>query len=406
MSGYVRFLAAGGCLMASCVVLAADDNGGAGINVGGGLMAYPSVGLALMNDDNIYLTNLNRKSSTVEVVSPGVKLETQRRDDIYSLTYRADLGRYNSAPGNNYNDQSYKGQALVNISPKASLKVNPELVWSHDPIGTTYGFIGPGAVVQTTPNTWRNTGISALFSYGSAGAKGKVELEGGYLGTKYTNNRNITAGYDKKIADGGATFFYRVLPKTSLLFQAKDERISYDNPAVSIVPSSTQQYYLVGAKWEATAKTTGDLRVGRITKNYDASAIPKSNYSGIGWVGNVKWDAKPYSRVNLILSKQPTETTLPGSIYNLVTSSTLGWDYDWTTRITSHASYNQYLENFGGLGLHTRANNYSMGLDYQMRRWLKTGVSWMNTSKSVDQSFYNAMIYDRNVFMLTFVGTL
>ncbi len=405
MSGYVRFLAAGGCMLASIVAVAADDNGGAGINVGG-LMAYPSAGLAVMSDDNIYLSNLRKQSSTIEVVSPGVKLETQRRDDIYSLAYRADLGRYNSASGNDYNDQSLKGQALVNITPKASLKVNPELVWSHDPIGTTYGFVVPGGFVQTTPNTWRNTGVSAIFSYGTDESKGKVELEGGYLGTKYTNNRNFTVGYDKKITDAGATFYYRVMPKTSLLFQAKDERIAYDNPAVAIVPNSTQQYYLVGAKWEATAKTTGDLRIGHVSKNYDASTAPKQNYSGIVWVGKVSWDAKTYSRVNLVLSKQPTETTLPGSAYMLVTSSTLGWDYDWSSRVTSHASYNQYLQNFGGIGLNTTANNYTLGVDYQMRRWLKTGISWMNTTQTVNQLPYEALMYDRNVFMLSLTGTL
>ena len=404
MTGFVKLLVAGGCLLACGTAAAAEDQA-EGVPVGG-MMAYPSVGLAMLSDDNIYLSNQRKQSSTAEVVSPAVKLAAQRRDDIYSLTYRADLARYNSASGNNYNDQSLRGEALMNISTRASLKVNPEVVWSHDPIGSTYGFVGPGGFVQTTPNKWRNTGISALFAYGSEGAKGRVELEGRYLATQYLNNRTITVGYDKKITDAGATFFYRVMPKTSLLFQAKNERIAYDNAAVSIVPSSRQQYYLVGAKWEATAKTTGDVRVGRISKTYDASATPLPNFSAVGWTGNVRWDAKTYSRVNLTLSKQPTETTLPGSNYILANSSTIGWDYDWNSRVTSHASYNRYLENFGGIGLHTSADNYALGVDYRMRRWLKTGLSWTNTSKKVDQAIYNALIYDRNVFMLTLTGTL
>ena len=377
----------------------------AGIKVGG-LTVIPGLGLALGSDDNVYLTNLRRQSSTLEVLSPAAKVIAHDRDNIYSLSYRADLGRYSSASGDNYNDQTISGDADIHISPRASLKVDPELVWSHDPIGTTYGYVTPGVALQTAANKWRNAGVKGVFSYGSENAKGKVEVEGAYHSIKYLNNRVITVAYDKAVADAGATFFYRVRPKTSLLFQAKEEKISYANPALSIVPNSTQQYYMVGAKWEATAKTTGDLRVGRINKNYDASATPLPNFSGTGWTGNIGWNPETYSRVNLILSKQPEETTLPGSNYILTTSSTLGWDYDLSSRLTSHASYNQYLENFGGIGLHTRANNYALGVSYKMRRWLTTGLSWTNTSKSVDQQIYNALIYNRNVFMLTLLGTL
>lgn len=393
--GFVRSVLAVGCAM-TCGTVSAAGGEAAGVSLGGGVMAYPSVELAAKSDDNITLSNASKKSSNIEVLSPAVKLIAENRADKYSLNYRADLGRYNSSSPDDYNDQSLVGKADIVASPRAAFKIVPEYLLGHDARGTTYG------AGTSVPNRWRTAGVSGVFGYGSEGAKGRVELAASYLATKYQNNRAVTVLYDKKITDLGGTFFYRVMPKTSLLFEAKNSKIAYDQVGNPL--DSNQRYYLIGAKWEATAKTTGDLRVGQIRKSYDLGTLP--SFTGLGWEGKVEWDAKPYSRVNVDLSRQPVETTLAGSNFIWATSSSIEWSYDWNSRTTTHFGANQYLEDFKGLGLNTTTNSYTLGADYQMRRWLKAGLSWMNASKSVNQAAYNGFVYDRNVIMFSILGTL
>ena len=74
-----------------------EEAGGAGI-AWGPVSVYPSLGFALKNDDNIYLSNIVRKSSVVEVLSPALRFEAHHHVDIYALTYSADLGRTATHP--------------------------------------------------------------------------------------------------------------------------------------------------------------------------------------------------------------------------------------------------------------------------------------------------------------------
>lgn len=374
----------------------AAETGAEGINWGP-VSVYPSLGLALENDDNIYLSNIIRKSSMVEVLTPVVRLEAHHHGDIYALTYHADLGRYNNANNNNYNDQHLIGQIDVGLSMRAAIKIRPEYSRGHDPIGTTYGGF------TSVPNRWRHSGISGVLGYGAKDAKGRIELSGGTMNIKYLNNRFLTYAYDKTMDNAGVTFFYRVMPKTSLLFEANDTRYVYDSPT-SVIPNNSVRNYLVGAKWEATAKTTGDFRIGQVQQRYDAGAIP--NYTGTGWNGTIQWNPKTYSRVRLDLSRQPSQTTLVGSDLYLVTSSSADWTYDWNSVLSSHLNYTRYTEDFGGLGLYTQNNSYGVGMDYRMRRWLKWALNWTNWSKKANQSAFNYFEYSRNVIMLTVTGTL
>ena len=405
-----RILAAGVVLSAFGSAYADDAGtavGAAGIPYGP-VTVYPSIGLSAIHDDNIYLNNAVRQSANYEIVSPGVKLLAQNRDDVYSLDYQANLGRYNSSgtSNNNYNDQSLVGNASIVASTRAVFKLQPEFVIGHDPIGTTYG----GIQFTPVPNKWRNTGISGIFGYGSEGAKGRVELAAGYLATKYLNNRDLTFAYDKNTTDLGGTFFYRVMPKTSLLFQATNTRYAYDNGG-SLVPNNTVRNYMVGAKWEATAKTTGDFRIGQVQQRYDYGTLP--NFTGTGWNGTIRWTPREYSRVKLDLTKQPEQTTLTGSNSYIVTSSSADWAYDWSSRFTSHLTAGRVTENFGGLGLSTGNNSYGVSADYQFRRWLKANLGWTTWAKTATPinipgigyapTFFD---YNRNVVMLTLTGTL
>ncbi len=395
-SPFVKSAVALGVALVCTSAIAAND--GQGIPVGPFNMSA-SLGITLENDDNVYLSNANRRAATLEVLSPSVKLVTQRRDDVYSLSYGASLTRYNSGASNNNSDtQNLAGEADVVATSRLSFKLKPSYMLGIDPIGTTYG----GAVA--TPNKWRNTGISGIMDYGSEGAKGKIELAAGYMAVKYLNNRNITIAYDKTVSNFGGTFFYRVMPRTSLLFEASNTKYAYDN-SISVVPNNSVRNYLIGANWEATAKTTGDFRIGQVQQRYQGGAIP--DFTGTGWNGTIQWLPRTYSRVNLALTRQPQQSTLPGSSLYLVTSSTADWAYDWSSRFTSHLNVSRYNEDFRGLGVYTTNDSYGVSVDYRMRRWFTASLGWTTWSKSVNLPAYSpAFVYDRNVFMLSLVGSL
>lgn len=374
----------------SAVAIAAGEDG-AGVAFGP-VTAYPSLGLTVGNDDNLFLSDANKKSSSFEILSPAVRLQSQKGANKYSLSYRADMGRYNNSSADNYVDQKFIGGIDLNSSIRTGVRISPQYLIGHEARGSTYG---AGTAV---PNEWHEAGIAGTVTYGAEGAKGRIQLDGAYANRQYDNNRVITTAYDKTTRDLGATFYYRVMPKTSLLFQAGDKRIDYKQ--VGSLLNGNERRYLFGATWEATAQTTGIVKIGNLRKKFD-SGLP--SFSGTSWNGAIVWSPRDYSRVRLDISRDPVETTFAGSEFILDTNSNLDWTYDLTDRLSSRLGYGHLTEDFKGATRYDKTDTYRLGADYRMRRWLKVKFDYMNSAKN---SNANAASYKRNIFMVTLDATL
>jgi hypothetical protein len=373
-----------------------SSSGAAGVAMGPAIV-YFSLGGSAGYDDNLWLSNASQKSSAFETVTPGIRLETRdSNSNLYSLNYQANLGRYNNSTADNYEDQQLIGNADLHFSTRSNLILTPEYLIGHDQRGTTYG------VFVSEPNRWHTSGISGIYAYGSEGSQGRIEISAGYLNTIYENNRFLTTAYDKTIANVGATFYYRVMPKTSLLFQVTDSHVMYNQDTLSL--SGTQQKYLVGATWEATASTTGVIKVGELHLNFDSPVY--HDFTGMSWEGNVLWSPLSYTHFKFLASRSALQTTLAGSSFMLNTTSSVDWAHDWSERFVSHVNYTHVDNNFEGSGASLTTNSYGLGIDYKMRRWLKAGLSWQGAAQNADQPVLNNFIYNRNLYMLTLTGTL
>src|ERR1700680_1931669 len=64
----------------------------------------PYLGLAAGRDDNLFLTNSNKKTSTVYIASPGFKIDARSEASILQVTYQGQFGRYPQSQQDNYFD--------------------------------------------------------------------------------------------------------------------------------------------------------------------------------------------------------------------------------------------------------------------------------------------------------------
>lgn len=373
--------------------MAGGQQSGAGIPLGPGTV-YTGIGTVLKHDDNMYLSNTNKKSSTGTVVSPSVKFETQNRGNIYSLAYRADLANYWDSSADNYSDQQLLANANWSITSRARLRLRAEYLDAHDGRGTTD--IPSGAV----PNRWHAPSIATGFTYGSIGAMGRIEAESGYQRKRYLNNFANTSASDFDTFFFGGTFFYRVMPKTTLLFQVKQTKFDYTNDTSLL--SSTERRYLIGATWEATAKTTVGFRVGQVRKSYGSSS--QQGFSAPSWDGEVIWSPLTYSIFRITTSQQTFESTGVGNA--ILTKSVLGvWTHAWNSRATSNVTLGFRNDNFQGSSPARNDNTKSVGfqLNYQLSRRLHAGAGYTHTERT---SSIPTDVYNRNLFMLSLGVTM
>lgn len=256
--------------------------------------------------------------------------------------------------------------------------------------------------------------VGGVFGYGAPGAQGRIELEAGYTDKEYDNNRagqiidgnfhQGTAFLDRADASYGGTFFWRVAPKTQLLFQVKQTDMDYDLSASTL--DSKERRYLAGVTWTATAKTTGIFKVGRQKKDFDTST--RSDSSQSSWEGTVQWKPLTYSTVGITTGKQMNEVTGNGTgSGDYISSKNLNatWTHSWKPRFSTSVSAGVREDDYKGSGA-TRSDdtdNLGLGMAYQMRRGLKLGADFTHTKRDSSTSPFD---YSRNVIMLTLGAAL
>lgn len=353
----------------------------------GGVSVYPGVALVEKSDSNIYRAAV-RKSSMITVLSPSVLFEIDKAASTFSLAYNADIGRYSKSAGDNYVDHNFLGSAEIGMTTRTSLILKPAYSIGHDDNGAN-----PGVAIQTTPNKWHSTGVSGTFFYGAEEAQGRISLDAGYTDRQYQNNRTLTLAYDKTLRDVGGTFYYNVAPKTSLLIQAKDTRIAYKDGASTL--NGNERRYLVGATWEATAQTSGTVKFGQLRKKFDTT-FPA--FSGVSWEADVMWNPLEYAHVNVLTSRQPSESTLAGSSFVLVSNTGGDVAYDLNDRVTVHLNASQAKEDFRGSARSDKTNNYGLKAEYNLRSWLVAAAEYSDSKKTSTDPTAD---YKRNIFMLS-----
>jgi hypothetical protein len=362
----------------------AQDSKPSGIPVGP-MVAYPEVDVTFKSNDNIYSqpSTGTRKSSNITVLAPKVKLEAKDGPHTYDVGYRVEHGSYSGVSSANYTDQALTANGNWVFSGRAGLKLGAEYMLGHDDQGAV-----PGAATHANPDKYHQTSFNALAGYGAEGAQGRVEVEAGLINKRYDNFKLDNAGNpdntkrDRDDAKLGATFYWRIAPKTQLLFQAVQTKYDYKPNSFAgwTTLDSTERKYLVGVTWEATANTTGIFKVGTAKKDFKDASL--RDFSGTGWDGQIKWSPLTYSNVDFTVSKSPGESTIGNASFD--TRYGASWNHAWNSRFSTVASYNNTDTDYqgnAGVAQSDKIDAYGLKLNYQWMRNIKLGAGYDRTDK-------------------------
>ena len=357
-------------------------------------MAYPGIDFAVGYDDNLFLTPSAPTASIYTVVSPYVRLEAKPGPHKFEFTLRVNEGRYNSSSADNYTDYSLLGSGEMVFSARAGLKLNAEYRHGHDPRGSN------DAAPTATPNQYDNYGIGGVYRYGADGARGRIEIDAGAFTRRYTNNSASTAPLDHDTTQLGGTLLWRVMPRTQLLTQAGYRRFDYLESGST--QNSTETRFLAGVRWEATAATSGTIKIGRVKKEFDSSSNP--NFSGSTWEAGIRWSPLSYSVIDFATSKSISESTGVG---DAIVSKNYGvtWSHAWSSRLSTQALGTYRNDTFLD-SIPLRVDNttaFGLKADYEFRRWLRFGGAYTHF---VRDSTYSGEGYKRNLLLFTVGATL
>lgn len=366
-----------------------DEDAPRGIQVGEGFYVFPYVKLGIGRDDNLFLSHTNEKSSDLTIFNPGFQLQARRQDALYKLSADAVNGAYRSSSRDDYLDRRIRGSGEWVLSNSAGLRLGLNSDYLRDPRGSTNRPTG------NEPDTYRDNGANVLFAYGANDAKGRIELAGETAQKRYRNNRLFTEAADRDTDNLRGTAFFRVMPRTSLLFEVS--QFKYDYTLGSSTLDSKENRYMAGVTWEATTATSGTVKIGSLKKDFRSSL--RDDFSGSTWEVAVQWSPMTYSKVDLYSQKTIYEATGIGD-FVLTKRSGVVWKHDWSTALSSTASYYHAQDDFLGAGSSRkdRINALGFKVNYKLGRVLTLGADYTYTDRDSNIPDFR---YKRNQLMFT-----
>jgi len=364
----------------------------------GGLQLVPEITLGESRNDNIFSQEPGKgiKKSWITTIKPSISLSADDGANKYQLGYNLSKGIYHQSHEDDFIDQAANFQANLGLSRKLTVDFNVDYNLKHDARGST--FTGGAAAAVLTPDKYHETNVGASVNYGT---NAHVILSGDYSNKRYSNNRTRTMARDLDTIGGIAEFDYDLTGKTSAVLEARYTRFNYQYETALVNLDSNEQVYFTGLNWDATAKTSGKVRVGYTKKNFARASLTDVGF--FSWEIGVEWLPMSYSSWTLKTSSMPYETDGSGSFIKN-TGVDLAWDHAWSKRLHHKAtlSYSKAAYQGGSVRV-DNITKASASVNYQWLRWLAVQPLYEytnNSSNTVKSS------YKQNIWTLNLIGTL
>lgn len=381
-----------------------------------GMLLTPHVNLQQRYDSNVASSKVDDINSWATIFQPNVKLTKEFGEfgkHNFEIDWAFTHGAYHAAQNDSYNDHNVSGKLNYEINQKHRLMFQGGYIDAHEERGSRFS-IGSGDNLQE-PDTYEQVFAGIQYTFGGLDADARLELEAGYLDNDYrsvflesseTGERyDSTAARDRSTSEYGGVFYYKVGAATDLTFEAWQTEYNYDYaPRPSEELSSSEFRALIGAKWEATALTTGFAKVGYKEKDFDNEAY--DDFSGAEWEVEVKWEPKTYSHFTFNTGRTTEETN--GEGFFVENSDGLGyvinstahsveWKHQWRDRVSSKVVYADIKDIYKGQEGTIRVDDntaVNLALYYDMNYWLSFSLDYQYADRDSTRDF---LTYDREL---------
>ena len=343
--------------------------------------------LEYRHNNNIFVTQDDQRSDFIRSAAPSVSWTTPVGKHRLELNYDGDWS--NHAQFHSEDKSAHELGAnleldlhrIFKVDVDAGLEVNDDSrksLTSRD-------------AVTGSPDRWRNHRLGASLRLGRRIAVAQLQLDLNHTGTRYLNNGQEDRDIDvQRYRLEGS---WNLRPRLSLLTAASVRFNDYQDPTV---PLDSREYeVLIGASWEATAKTSGRVLLGHLWKDFDDPSQP--GFSGRSWHGELIWSPRSFSRVTAYTSRDAAESAFDGLGSSIVDTFGLRWRHGLTRRFIINTGLVFSTSDLGS-GEKEKQLSAEIGFDYALTRRLDLSVGYgglRRVARSIDTDFGTQELYIR-----------
>lgn len=352
----------------------------------------PYVGLGAGYDDNLFLRPNNEKGSMLYLFSPGFKVDARTAASVLQVSYQAQIGEYGQSARDNYVDHTGRAQYDIAFDHRNFLRLGADFIRSHDPRGSTDRPFGD------YPDKYRTTAPFVTYAFGAPGAQGRIELYAGDAMKRYQNNRATTFISDRDTKEYGGAFYWRAMPKTYVMAEARRTEIDYKQVDPGL--SADENRYYVGVMWEATAATTGTVKLGRLERDFRNPAL--KDFSGTSWEALVTWAPRTYSKFDIYSARQTNESTGLGN-FILTSIAGMTWTHVWSSYVNTGVDLRYQKDQYQGFDRNDEVKSLGLKVGYRFRRWLTLGAEYQYSQRDSNLPQFE---YNKNFYVLTATASM
>ncbi|PTU32930.1 outer membrane beta-barrel protein [Stenotrophobium rhamnosiphilum] len=370
-------------------------NDAVGVHLAPGLRGTAAVGGQVIYNSNFYLTEDNPKSSFGFVLTPSVLLLRESKKLKYEVGAGLEATKYTGVDEgpDSYVDGSISGKLDWAALTRHNFHFDYITRFSHDPFGSIR--TENGVPVDQGLDKWIQTAATARYRFGAPGALINLETDLGWMGREYQTNRDQTQLLDFDSWRIRETAFFNVSSKTALLAEVMYNNVSYDVEAANF-PSRDYQttHYRVGMHWIATGTTSGDLRIGKLRRNFDNPA--KDSLNALDWNATITWAPLIYSTFTFQTGVQSQQSYLANVQLLQNRFGLIDWTHQFSYYLRSRVIYSRVNSQFIGSNRVDNLDTFAVEANYFLKKRLMTiaGASYSRRdSNEVGRDYGDTSVY-------------
>ena len=312
-------------------------------------------------DDNVFRARTRKRSDWFRDVEPSAALQGAFGRHRFELSYKGVRRDWATLTGEDFTDHEFGGALDLRLQRKVQLKLTAGYELGHDGRGD----ILSRQVITPEPDLWGLHDFSGEIIVGRRIAKAQIGFQYALDGLRYFNNNQTIRDRDRRALRLRGRWNFS--PRFAALAELGSAFTDYSDPASDL--DSREDEVQVGLAWEATAKTSGEVKVGILNQGFDTSN--RSSLHSTSWDSTVTYTPKPHSKWTLSAKREAQASATAGS--GLISDSYgLNWRHAFSDRWVLDSGGNLALSEVDGGTDSTMV--LSTNLTYQLRHWLEIGT--------------------------------
>ncbi len=349
----------------------------------------------LENDDNIFRSEINEKSSTIARISPELVLYNENGQRRFEATYSADLAEYFDSSDDSYLSHQLGGKGLFKLNQQndVTLALTYELGNEERGTGSSEGDAASSGI--DGPTEFTELGLNGLYEYGDNNTPFNFSIDVGFDDIEYDNFKIINRGRDHNTLSIDATYGYKFSVATSAFVDLGYKNLNYSSVSQQgFVLDGNETKVHLGLEWSATKNTTGRVGFGVTGKDVDAASVSTSNSS---WDIAVEWKPSSSDLVLLQTQRSPEEASGTG-VFVEQESFGMSWNRNISPRLSFELSSSFTQSSFERDAREDDGSVVGLSIGYEFSKQSSLRFSYEDEDKDSNQNEFD---FDRNVFGVT-----